>query len=101
MKSSKFFCTTSREFHRFLSLACVLTLVTVTSLTSQAELVVANYRQDFRAQAPLTPGWSYLWNQPSGYTNGLLPSTGNMTTGAIGNPANYAPLLDAGSVWSA
>ena len=58
-------------------------------------VVVADYRDDFEADAPLTPGWQYLWNAPDNFPNQV-----DNTTGLIGDPSGYIPLLDAGSNWT-
>lgn len=68
--------------------------------TTAGAAVVANYRDDFQADAPLTGGWQYLWNAPDGWTpaSGV---TGDVTTGPIGDPGSYLALMDAGSLWTA
>ena len=60
---------------------------------------IADYRDNFRADAPLVAGWQYLWNAPNGWTT--APGvTGDMATGAIGDPSCYRAMLDAGSYWT-
>lgn len=61
--------------------------------------VVANYRQDFRSQAPLVAGWRYLWNCPEGWRPGEAPL--NMWSGRIGDPSSHAPLVESDGVWTA
>ncbi len=65
---------------------------------AEAGTVVANYRDDFSADAPLVSGWQYLWNAPSGWVANA--SSGDLRSGLIGIPAGYAVLQDAGSVWT-
>ncbi|MEL6133634.1 MAG: PA14 domain-containing protein, partial [Bacteroidota bacterium] len=47
-----------------------------TAITTSADVIVADYRDDFQAGSPTT-GWEYLWN----------------SGGPIGNDANYQALL--------
>lgn len=61
-------------------------------------MVVANYRNDFRADDPLTDGWFYLWNAPSGWVANV--SSGDMRSGFIGVPSDYVSLQDAGGYWT-
>ena len=61
---------------------------------------IADYRDDFKADAPLTAGWEYLWNAPTGWTP--APGvTGDETTGNINDRSSYQALADAGSQWTA
>ena len=52
--------------------------------------VRADYRDDFRAGSP-AENWQYLWNAPDDW-NGR--SSVDYSTGGIGNPDNYVPLLN-------
>ncbi len=68
-------------------------------LAAGSELsIVADYRDDFRAELPLANGWQYLWNAPEGWQAGK--SNGDLRTGAVGNPTSYQTLVDAGKVWT-
>ena len=58
--------------------------------------VIADYRDDFRPDAPLVTGWQYLWNAPNGWTAG----GSNNGTNAIGNPSGYVALQDSGTLWT-
>lgn len=69
------------------------------SIVKKSAETVAGYQDDFTASAPLTTGWEYLWNAPVGWTAG--GAGGDETSGWIGVPAHYAPLADAGSIWTA
>lgn len=60
--------------------------------------VVASYRTDFSAEAPLSDGWRYLWNAPSGWVANV--ESGDLRSGFIGVPSDYVPLQDAGGYWS-
>jgi VCBS repeat-containing protein len=42
--------------------------------------VAADYRDDFRPDAPLVTGWQYLWNAPSGWTAGGSNNSSNPYT---------------------
>ncbi len=64
-----------------------------------ADELVAGYGRDYRAQAPLVSGWSYLWNSPADWVPGKLPY--NMWSGQVGHPGCYLPLKEAGGVWTA
>ena len=63
------------------------------SLSNQ---IVANYRDDFRSDAPLAPGWQYLWNAPDGF--GTLAQ--DDSTGLITELSSLLPLVDAGTMWT-
>lgn len=67
-------------------------------LCAQGGTVVANYRSDYSADAPLAAGWEYLWNAPSGWVANA--TSGDMRSGFVGVPGEYVPLQDAGSVWT-
>ena len=67
--------------------------------SNPAGTVVAGYRADFASNAPLHPGWQYLWNAPTGWVAGV--SSGDMRSGFIGIPSGYVALKSAGSYWSA
>lgn len=69
------------------------------SIIKKSAATVAGYQDDFMSSAPLTTGWQYLWNAPDGWTAG--GASGDETSGWIGVPAHYAPLVDAGSIWTA
>lgn len=68
------------------------------SSAASADTVVAGYRSDFVYDAPLTEGWQYLWNAPSGWVANV--SSGDQRSGFIGVPGDYVPLLDAGTTWT-
>ena len=55
--------------------------------------VRADYRNDFQAGIPAA-NWQYLWNAPDDW-NGT--SSSDSSTGEIGDPENYVPLLASGS----
>ncbi len=80
--------------------ACGTGFAFVFSLQTPAPVgtVVANYRNDFRADAPLTDGWHYLWNAPSGWVADV--ESGDLRSGFIGVPSEYAALQDAGGYWT-
>lgn len=67
-------------------------------ICAEAGTVVANYRDDFSANAPLAAGWQYLWNAPSGWVANA--SSGDLRSGLIGVPGKYHALQDAGTVWT-
>jgi len=70
----------------------------LTGSVGSAVTVVANYRADFVEDAPLTSGWQYLWNAPSGWVANV--TSGDLLSGLIGVPGEYVPLQDAGTVWT-
>lgn len=70
----------------------------LTGIVATAGSVVANYRDDFSADAPLTSGWQYLWNAPSGWVANA--SSGDERSGFVGVPGEYVPLMDAGNYWT-
>jgi hypothetical protein len=76
----------------------LLTLFLCHPLDGWAGTVVASYRADFSADAPLSEGWEYLWNAPSGWVANA--SSGDLRSGFIGVPGEYVSLQDAGSVWT-
>jgi hypothetical protein len=60
---------------------------------------VADYQKDFATAGTLTPGWQYLWNQPDNWVAG--GTTGNVSTGSIGDTASFRPLVFAGTgLWT-
>ena len=74
--------------------------------------VVADYRDDFAAHivgavsgvtaAVFADGWAYLWNAPTNWTPDA-GVTGDMSTGVLGDPTSYIPLLytsDSGTPWT-
>ncbi len=65
----------------------LLTLFLCHPLDGWADTVVASYRADFSADAPLSEGWEYLWNAPSGWVANA--SSGDLRSGFIGVPGEY------------
>jgi len=63
-----------------------------------AGTVVANYRTDYKTQAPLTSGWQYLWNAPSGWVKNA--SSGDLRSSYLGVPGDYVALEDSGTIWT-
>jgi len=63
------------RLHRFSAPAVVLAALALGSSAS-AQTTVADFQDDFETGAPAA-GWRYLWN----------------ANGALGNPANYVPLV--------
>ncbi len=57
----------------------------------------ARFTSDFQVGTPKA-GWQYMWNAPTGWTAG--GASGNGTTGAIGNPVNYRPMIWNGTFYT-
>lgn len=70
----------------------------LTGIVASADSVVASYRADFVDDAPLSSGWQYLWNAPSGWVANV--SSGDLLSGLIGVPGDYVSLADAGTTWT-
>lgn len=70
----------------------------LTGTVESANSVVASYRADFVADEPLTTGWQYLWNAPTGWVANV--DSGDQRSGFIGVPGDYVPLVDAGDFWT-
>lgn len=68
-----------------------------TPLALESQTRVANYREDFQAQAPLATGWQYLWNAPPGWA---INNTGQQAGGFIGAPHDYLALVSSDSGWT-
>lgn len=77
------------------SIVCLTALLASAGISRSA--VVATYGSEFQGTA-FPAGWQYLWNAPAGYNPGV--SSGDGSAGAIGNPANYVPLLWNGADWT-
>lgn len=75
---------------------------TVAKYNPETLTTIAGYQSDYHAASPLTQGWQYLWNAPTGWTN--APGvTGDLATGALGNTANYMALVPVtnNTMWTA
>lgn len=65
--------------------ALVGVCLAATGVSHAAVVTVTNFRTDFEGA-----GWQYLWNAPQGFGTQSVDGT----TGAIGDPANYQPLIE-------
>lgn len=72
------------------------------SISRTEPLVVADLKDDFPKSAGenLAPGWSVLWNPPTGWTP--AGPSGDLATGVIGSAANYAAMFrqPASTTWT-
>jgi hypothetical protein len=86
-------------------IVCTLLTAALFHTSAQATLI-ANLHDDFSAavNGVATPGgtWTYLWNQPEGWSGGALTgaSLGDITTAPLNDPSKFALLQDAGSLWT-
>lgn len=76
----------------------IITALACCCANGWARTVVANYRNDYKTNAPLTSRWQYLWNAPDGWVRNV--SNGDLRSSYLGIPADYVALEDAGTVWT-
>lgn len=90
-----FLMNKTKKSWMYFGVYCALTMM---SPDVSARIFVANYRADFKVDAPLASGWQYLWNAPSDWVENA--SSGDLRSGFVGVPGEYVPLQDAGDVWT-